>query len=179
MKIVKYTLFIILGIIGLLLIVALFVDGEIQYEKSIEINAPIEKVWENTNSMEDINRWSPWIDRDPGMHQSITGAPGTIGQSHEWASAKDDVGQGMQTITAIQPPNEIQTEIVFLTPYESRAIAYVKLSPIENGTQAIWGFNSVVPYPWRLSNLFMDMGTMLDPDYTKGLERLKSLSESN
>lgn len=45
MKILKTILFIFLGLIALVLLVAAFIDGKTQYEKSVVINAPVEKVW--------------------------------------------------------------------------------------------------------------------------------------
>ena len=177
MKILKIVLGLIIGLIAILLIAAIFVDGNFRYEQDIYIDAPVEKVWENVNSMEDINSWSPWVDQDPEMQQSMSGKSGEIGQTHSWESEKEDVGKGSQTITAMNPPHEIHTMMKFYEPYEAEAIAFVILKPEGAGTMATWGFENDMPYPWRVGRLFMDMGEMLAPDYKKGLERLKALSE--
>lgn len=51
MKILKTILLCILALVAIWLIAAAFIDGKCSYEKSISINAPIEKVWSNTNSI--------------------------------------------------------------------------------------------------------------------------------
>ena len=45
-------IYIILAIIAVVLIAALLVSKDINYEKSIVINSNIEKVWNNVNSLE-------------------------------------------------------------------------------------------------------------------------------
>lgn len=175
MRILKRILLAIVALIVLLLIVAAFVDGKMKYEKSVDINAPIEKVWTNVNSLNALNKWSPWIDKDPGMKQTMEGTDGTPGAKHCWDSEKKDVGKGCQSIKSMNAPGLIETDLKFITPYESEAGAYVKLEPKGTGTTATWGFTSESPYPFRIMNLFTDM--MIGEDYELGLSRLKKMSE--
>ena len=58
-------------LILILLIWAAFIHGDCQYEKSISINAPVEKVWQNTNTLKAMDQWSPWNDLDPGMKKRV------------------------------------------------------------------------------------------------------------
>lgn len=178
MKILKYLGIGIVIIIALVLIVALFVPKEVVYEKSISINAPIETVWENTNSLEDMDRWNPWNDKDPEMKKSSSGIDGTVGAVQTWDSDKKDVGKGKQTITKIVAPTLFETELVFYTPYESEAQAYVKLVDEGTKTKVTWGFQSEMPYPFNISSLFMDMEDMMGDDWRTGLTKLKTISET-
>ncbi len=66
-------IYVILAFIALLLIIALFVSKNIDYEKSIKIDSNIDKVWENVSSLSAMDKWSPWKDKDPEMIQTITG----------------------------------------------------------------------------------------------------------
>src|SRR5579871_1656918 len=72
-------LYIILGLIVLFLVVAAFVGTGWSFEKNILIQAPRSNVWGHVNSLGAINSWNPWLDRDPGVSQSITGIDGTPG----------------------------------------------------------------------------------------------------
>lgn len=164
-------------IIALALIVAAFVDGHVKYEKSVEINAPVEKVWSNVNSLAAMDKWSPWNSKDPAIKRTSEGTDGTPGAKFCWESEKKDVGNGCQTIKSLQAPNRVDTDLKFLTPYESAAQAYVTLAPSGAGTKATWGFTSEMPYPFRIMKLFTSMDKMLDPDYTLGLNKLKQISE--
>lgn len=175
LKIVGITLLI---LIGIPLIVALFVSNDVNYEKSIEINAPIEMVWENVNSLSDMDKWSPWNQYDPTMKKEIIGTDGTVGAKQIWESDVDEVGNGSQTIAKLDAPNLIETDLKFLTPYESEAKGYVKLEEKDNKTIATWGFSSEMPYPVNLMKLFTNMEDMMDKDWNNGLTKLKEISEN-
>jgi len=72
-------LYILLTVILIPLILALFVSKDMNYEKSISINAPIKTVWENVNSLAAMDQWSPWNDKDPNMEKVRTWTDGTVG----------------------------------------------------------------------------------------------------
>jgi hypothetical protein len=178
MKALKYIGFAILGLIALILLVAAFVPKDMQYEKSIVINAPIDSVWLQVNSLSAMDKWNPWNAKDPNMKKSISGTDGAVGATSSWQSDVDDVGTGSQTIAKIEAPTSFQTKLKFLEPFESEADAYVILAPENGGTKATWGFKSVMPYPFNISTLFMNMESSMGPDWTTGLNKLKTLSEN-
>ena len=71
--------YIIGGIILVFLLVAALVGTKWQFERSILINVPLEKVWQNTNSLHAINSWNSWLDRDTNLRQEYTGTDGAPG----------------------------------------------------------------------------------------------------
>ncbi len=177
MKILKILGIGLLIVIGIPLIIALFVPNDFIYEKSIDINAPIEVVWENVNRLADMDKWSPWNDYDPNMKKEFSGTDGEIGAKQFWDSDVEEVGKGSQTIAKLDAPNLIETDLVFYSPYESEAKAYVKLKEQGNVTTVTWGFDSEMPYPFNLMQLFTDMEEMMGKDWNNGLNNLKKLSE--
>jgi len=179
MKIFKYLGIALLALIALTLIAATFVSGDMNYEKSVVIDASIEAVWENVNSLSDMDKWSPWDKKDPGMKKEFTGRDGTVGAKSCWESEREDVGKGCQTIANLEPPNLIETDLKFYTPYESEAKGYIRLVEEDGKTIATWGFSSTLPYPFRIMNLFMDMEIVMGEDFSYGVNTLKSLSEWN
>ena len=178
MRVLKIVGIVLMIIIGVPLIVALFVPKDVQYEKSIEINAPIQVVWENVNSLSDMDKWSPWNQYDPTMKKEIIGKDGTVGAKQVWESNVDEVGKGSQTIAKLNAPNLIETDLKFFSPYESEAKGYVKLKEKNNKTLATWGFASEMPYPMNLMKLFTNMEDMMDKDWNDGLSKLKEISEN-
>lgn len=49
-------------VISLVIVIAMIAVGKkYHFEKSIVINAPVEKVWQNVNSMKAVNSWSPFF----------------------------------------------------------------------------------------------------------------------
>jgi len=177
MKILKKVGIGLLILIAITLILALFVSKNIDYEKSISINAPIDIVWENVNSLSDLDKWSPWNDLDPNMKKELTGIDGTIGAMQSWESDVEEVGKGSQSIAKIEAPNLFETDLIFYEPWESGAKGYIMLEEEGNGTKVTWGFHSEMPYPFNIMMLFMDMEGEMDPVWNNGLSKLKQLSE--
>jgi len=178
-KILKTIVIVLASILIFWMVAAALVPGDCKYEKSITINAPIDKVWQHTNTLKAMDRWSPWNDLDPGMKKDWTGTPGQPGEKVCWSSIKEEAGQGCQEVKKVDAAHKrIDTDIVFLTPYKSEAQAYVILVSEGNRTKATWGFTSVIPYPFTIMKLIMNMEEAIGKDYQEGLTRLKNLSEN-
>ncbi|MBK1897158.1 SRPBCC family protein [Chryseobacterium paridis] len=178
MKILKGIMIVLAAILILWLAVAALVSGDFKYEKSISINAPAEKVWQNTNTLKAMDRWSPWNQLDAGMKKDWTGVEGQPGEKMCWSSKNKKAGEGCQEIKKIDAVGKrIDTSIRFLTPYESEADTYVIVIPQGNNTKVTWGFTSKIPYPFTIMKLFMNMEGAIGKDYEKGLSALKELSE--
>ena len=175
MKTLKYIGIGLAALIVLLLVVALFVPKDFKYEKSIAINAPIDSVWKNVNSLTALDKWSPWNDHDPVMKKELTGLDGAIGAKQSWES--DIVGSGSQTITKVEKPVLLETALDFKKPRESQGAAFVKLEPDGSMTKATWGMTGHMPYPMNFMNLFMNMEKMMGSDWDNGLSKLKKISE--
>lgn len=177
MKILKIIGLAVVAIIAIVFIGSFLVSTEMNYESTISIDAPIEVVWENVNSLADLDKWSPWNEKDPNMKVTRPVEDGIIGATQAWESDNPDVGDGSQTIAKMEAPNLLETDLKFYSPYESEAKAFVKLVKNGTSTEATWGFYSEMPRPWNLMMLGTDMEAMIGPDYRKGLESLKALSE--
>lgn len=177
MKVLKIIGIVILILILIVAIGSFVTPTKVDYEKSISIDASVELVWDKVNSMEDLNSWSPWVTKDPNMKQELTGEAGTVGEMHSWESEVEEVGRGSQTISNLEAPNLVETDLKFYDPYESEAKAYVKLEADGDGTKATWGFSSDMPRPFNLMMLMTDMEEMIGADYQQGLDNLKSISE--
>jgi len=162
-------------LVVLLLVIALFVPKNFSYEKSVTINAPIDSVWKNVNSLTALDKWSPWNDHDPQMKKELTGMDGTVGAKQSWESSI--VGSGSQTIATIEKPTLLETHLNFYKPYKSHGKAYVKLQAEGPGTKATWGMTGNMPYPMNLMHVFMNMDKMMGKDWDNGLSKLKTLSE--
>lgn len=177
MKVLKRIGLGLLALVALWLIVAAFVPGATHYEKSITIQAPTERVWEEMNSLKKIDQWSPWNAFDPQMKKTWSGETGKVGETMSW-EGNDKAGKGTQTITAIDPVGKtIESEMLFLTPYESEAKATYTLVPENEGSKVTWGFDSTIPYPFTVMKLFMNLENSIGSDFQRGLEDLKRRAE--
>ena len=154
----------------------IFGEKQVKVERSIKIDAPAEVVFRQVQFLENHEKWSPWAEKDPNQTVTITGEDGTVGARSSWKG--DITGEGYQEIKTLVPNQKLETDLVFTAPWEDKANAYIILTPEGEGTTVLWGFTSENGFMEKAMGLFMNMDEMLGPDYEKGLENLKKLSES-
>ncbi|MBX2924052.1 MAG: SRPBCC family protein [Chitinophagaceae bacterium] len=176
-KALKIVGIVLLVIIVFILIAGLFVKKEYHLEKSVTINAPMEKVWEQVSTLAAMQKWSPWLEADPNAETSIDGQDGAVNAVYKWKGNKE-VGSGTQTITKVDKPGRIDTHLHFIEPFEGDADAFIILANEGNATKATWGFDSKYTYPMNCMLLFIDMDEMMGKEFDKGLAKLKSLCEA-
>lgn len=149
-------------------------------ERDIVINAPPEKVFALVSDFNQWNRWSPWADLDPNAAYEITGAG--VGHRMSWTSKDPNVGNGVQTVTAIEPPSRLVTHLEFGDM--GKADATFTITPEGGSTRVVWSLDSKmrdgVPFLMQPMATYMGffMDGMLGKDYEKGLANLKRLAEA-
>lgn len=166
---------VILGIfVAYCLIAIVFFDSHYHGEKSIVIKAPTEKVWQNVNSMRAINSWSPWMKLDKNLVRTYKGNSGVVGDFFAW-KGNDEVGEGEQEITVIEPNKLVTTKMHFIKPFEDYATSNIKLEPVGNDTKVTWDID------FDCSTIMKPMKPVLDRQmmstFEEGLNDLKTLAE--
>ncbi len=178
MKALKITGLTLLGIIALVLITGLFVNGKYDIEREVTINKPKQEVFDYVKLLKNQNNFSVWAQKDPSMKKDFTGVDGTVGCVSSWESTDPDVGAGEQKIIGIDEGNRIDYELHFLEPFESTDYAFMTTTAVNDSVTSVkWGFNGKMKYPMNLMMLFMDMEKMLAPDLQNGLNNLKGILE--
>jgi len=168
------------GIIVLLLITGLFVDGKYAVEREVTINKPKQVVFDYVKYLKNQNQFSVWAKIDPAMKTEFRGEDGTVGFVSAWDSENPKAGKGEQKITKIDEGNRIDYELHFIEPMESTDFAFLSFTaPNDSATAVKWGFHGKMKYPMNLMLLFTDMEKMLAPDLQNGLNNLKALLEQN
>lgn len=170
MKLLKRILFILLGIIILLLIVALFVPKDFKAEAQIIINKPEQEVFNYVKYIKNQDNYGKWQLMDPGMDKSYEGTDGTVGFIYKWDSK--ELGKGSQKITKVTEGEKIETELFF--GFGDPAHSYLITEDLGgNKTKIIWGITGRSVYPFNLMHLFFNM----DSDFEEGLNTLKKVLE--
>jgi carbon monoxide dehydrogenase subunit G len=151
-----------------------FLSKDFHVERSIEIDAPPEKVFAHVNSLKKWGAWSPWLARDPSIQNTYSGPDEGVGASVSWTS--EGSGSGSQTIVASEPPSRIETQLDF--GEMGQPTADWRFEPNGSGTTVTWGMTGSATGP--LGGYFASMmDGMLGPDYEDGLARLKKVVESS
>jgi len=176
MKILKRLLFIILGLVALLLIVALFVKKDFSITREVVINKPVTEVFNYVKYLKNQDNYSVWNQIDPAMKKSYTGTDGAVGFIYAWDSENKNAGQGEQEIKAIKENQRVDVEVRFKKPMEGTNNSSIITTALgDSQTKVEWGFYGTSPYPMNLLNLCMD--GMIGGDLQQNLNNLKSLLE--
>ncbi len=168
-----------IGIVGLVLaalVVAFMLPRHAVVVRSIEIAAPPSTVFPLVSDLRRFNEWSPWADIDPDAAFTFTGPTDGVGQTLNWQSGDQRLGNGSMTIADLEPDSRVDLTIDFAGAGTSAG--FVTLDPAGDGTRATWGYDSDL----GLNPLARYFGMMADgavgPDYEKGLARLKAVAEA-
>ncbi len=178
MKALKIIGIILAGLIALLLITALFINGNYAVEREVTINKAKQEVFDYVKYLKNQNQFSVWAKIDPAMKTEFRGEDGTVGFVSAWDSKNPKAGKGEQKIIKIDNGSRIDYEIHFIKPFESTDYAYLAFeSTSESTTKVKWGFKGTMKYPMNLMLLATNMEKMLAPDLQNGLNNLKALLE--
>jgi hypothetical protein len=170
-------LYILLGLIALILIIAALTGKAWNYEQSILINAPLDKVWTNVGTLHAFNQWNPWMSLDPNMQLKYTGTDGTPGASFSWDSQVKNAGAGSQTILRVVDRKLLETRIDFLRPFKGTGLADFEVTVEKTLTRVSWSIDSSTPYPMNIIKLFGLIEKNMSRDFTRGLGKLKTICE--
>ena len=144
-------------------------------EKSIEIKAPVDRVYEFVADYETWTSWSPWLGAEPDAKVIITGERCSVGSCYCWSG--DIVGEGEIEHIQLSPGKSIRDEIRFVKPFKSQSRVSFELQPTGSDTTKItWAMDGKLPFFlfWMKSM----MTTLIGMDYERGLKMLKEVIET-
>jgi len=166
--------YILLGLVGTVLLVAALLPSSYSISKSIVISRTPLEVHRKIADLRFYKEWNPWQKTDPGATATITGAPDTVGHRYGWNGKK--VGEGSLTLRKRDPGQSIEFDLEFLRPFKSRADDLWTMAPQASGTHVTWLNHGKLPYP--MARLFGPiLSKQLDKQFQAGLQDLKALCE--
>lgn len=163
------------AIIGIL-ILASTKPSTFTVERSVTINASPEKVAPLINDFHRWSAWSPWVQLDPNMKVTYSGAASGPGAVYEW-EGNSKVGKGrMEIISANSAKTSIKLD--FLKPFEGQNTTDFVLEPEGSGTRVNWiMYGPMTFFPGKLLSVFTSMDKMVGNDFDKGLANMKVAAE--
>src|SRR5688572_21780770 len=84
--------YIFLGLVAAILIIAALMPKTYSIEKSIVIDKPMDQVMDRISDLNHYSKWNPWQQADPSARHTITGIPGAPGHKYSWEGKKVGVG---------------------------------------------------------------------------------------
>lgn len=169
LKIIGY----LIGLIVLVLLAGFLLPSGYSAQRSVVINAPVEKVYPLVANVKEWKRWTVWNQRDPSMTITYGGPESGVGAKWDWKSKSE--GNGGMVFTSADANKKIGYSLAMegMAP----APGYVSFEPAGNGTKVTWfmagdaGMNPL----FRWFGFFMDR--LVGPDFEGGLANLKKLAE--
>ncbi len=145
-------------------------------ERKISVNAAPEKVFANINDFHAWEAWSPWARMDPNMTASYSGPTSGPRAAYAW-KGNSDVGEGKMEISGSTPSSSVTIKLDFLTPFESHNTTVFTLAPTASGTDVTWTMSGPSTFVTKVMSTFVSMDKMIGPDFERGLQQLKAVSE--
>ncbi|WP_115461405.1 SRPBCC family protein [Winogradskyella aurantiaca] len=170
-------LYVLLGIVVLIIFLIAIAPKTYHVHRSINIDRPVEDVFQYLKFLKNHDDWSPWKKKDPNMTQTYTGTDGEVGFVAHWEGNKD-VGVGEQEIKKIIENERIDSQLRFFKPWESESDAYINVEQENKATTRVtWGFSGVNKIPFNVFFLFFSMDKTVGKDFEEGLSNLKVILE--
>lgn len=174
MKALKWILYIVIGIIALLLIIAAFLPDKQVFSNSIVVNTYPRPIYNMVNNLKNWEKWSPFNESDSTMVYEYSGSEYGVGAHQTWNGKLN--GKGSMTILE----SVFEKKVVFdLSMMEgSKDTTLFILERVPEGTKVTWETRiSKSGYPMgRL--MWMVAQGMMNKTFYKGLESLKKVVEN-
>ena len=145
-------------------------------ERSTTINASPEVVFDRISKFSRWPEWSPWEELDPDMTKTYTGTDGEVGSHYAW-NGNRRAGAGSMTVTSLDAPRSMTSDLNFTRPFKSDSTMGLTLTPEGQSTRVEWTMTSPHNLLTRVMNVFGLMDKQIGKDFEKGLAKLKQLSE--
>ena len=135
MKIIQWTL-VVLGSLMLLIVgVGLFLPSQFEVQRSTEINAAPEKVYDLVVDTRQWKNWTVWNRRDPNMRIVYSGPP--FGMGAKWAWDSKTEGKGAMEFTRVEPNRRVEYKLHF-PEFNMTSTGALILEPSGKGTRITW-----------------------------------------
>jgi uncharacterized protein YndB with AHSA1/START domain len=174
MKFIQWTL-VAIGTLMLLIVgVGLILPSQFEVQRSVDINAAPEKVYDLVVDTRQWKNWTVWNRRDPNMRIVYSGPP--FGMGAKWAWESKTEGRGAMEFTRVEPNRRVEYRLHF-PEFNMTSTGALILEPAGKGTRITWtnvGDTGSNPLKHYLSAM---MDRMVGPDFEQGLANLKALAE--
>jgi len=167
--------YIFIGLIVTLLLVAALMPKAYNVERSIVIKKTVDQVKNYVGDFNHYASWNPWQQMEPAASKTISGRALTPGHKYEWKGKK--IGMGSLTMKKTDDQH-IHIDLEFLKPWKSKGKDNWLFEPWGDGSETKVTWQNSGDLPWPMARL---MGPMINKNLNHqfgiGLENLKKMCE--
>jgi len=163
-------------LIAVVVVLAAMRPDTFRVQRSIDINAPADKIFPLINDYRNWGSWSPYEHVDPDMQRTFSGPPSGKGSIYEWRGNKN-IGHGRMEILDTAPPSKVVIKLDFFSPFEAHNKAEFTMQPRGSATNVTWAMHGPVPFMAKIIHMFMNMDRMVGGQFQQGLVSMKAVAE--
>jgi effector-binding domain-containing protein len=160
------TIFIVLGLTG---------PADYRVERSVEIDADVSVVFDQTTKFANWAAWSPWAAADPEAKYTIKKDEQTVGAEMGWDG--EISGKGTMTMTEVVPNKKMVYQLSFIEPWEMSSVGGFNYTQENGKVKVVWYDKGDIPFSQRPMMFFMDLEEMMGPQFEEGLNNIKEICE--
>ncbi len=143
-------------------------DGRFRVERSREIAAPVEAVFNAVADFRTWPEWSPWLLHEPDAELVFSDDCDREGGFYSWNG--EHIGTGKLTHIALHANSSIEQQIEFTRPFRARHRVAWSFENRGDRTLASWGMSGRMPFLLRFMAARIE--PMIGRDYELGLALL-------
>lgn len=153
-------------------------DDTYNVERSVTIDAPPARIYDQIANFHNWTNWSPWEDVDPALKRTYSGAESGTGAVYAW-SGNRRAGKGRMAITAATEPSRVQIDLIFEKPWMARNDTVFTIHPEGAWSRVAWSMTGKNTLMTKVMGIFKSMDQFVGLDFEKGLARLKATTEKS
>ncbi len=184
MKILRFIVILLGIVIAGFLVLGLIAPKDITIERSVTINAGDAAVAEQMFHFANFKNWSPFHELDTNMKTEIIGKDGK-NATYSW-QGNDKAGVGNMVLTSVihgemngRNTHQANIDLNFIKPMEGHAKTIWRVEGTgERQSKATWIYQDRYGYPWNGLMMIVGMKKMMEKEFDKGLNKLKTYIES-
>lgn len=155
-------------------LIALLMPDHFNVTRSLEMNAPNNKIFPLVADFSRWNEWSPWYVSEPNAEYAQIGTMGQTGSSFQWSGKI--IGKGSMDLLEVHEPDLVRIKMFFKAPRKMELNSEITFKTEATKTIVTWSNDGKLSYPMgRLFGRFTN--EMIGNDLEKGLEKIKTAVE--
>ncbi len=164
-------------ILGVFLVFIATQSPDYSISRQVVVKASPEKLFPYINNSKRTNEWMPWKESDPNVQMNYSGPDEGVGSTASWDS-EGQMGTGKAEVIESKINESVKTKLTYTKPFPMTQMAEMNLNPQPDGTVVRWSVEGQNNFIGRIFCFFMNMDKMVGGEFEKGLNKLKSMVES-
>lgn len=171
-------IFLLLALLLVALLTVIYLQpADFRVERTLQLTAPKEKLFEYVNDQRKFNLWNPWLKLDPNCKVDYEGPATGVGSKSSW-KGDSNVGAGISTISESKPNELVRFHMDWLEPMTGTSTVDFIFKPQGDKTAVTWAMYGQNDFMGKAISLIMSCEDICGTQFEKGLAALDTAAAS-